>query len=466
MSPWRTMPGRDRIWLGLNTTILVSSAEPTSTQRLRALLADVAQADPECVLFRVADPTRPDRWRPAADVAEAQRVAADLPVVVVGSPDRESAARAVADLVETGTTGPTVRLFVAESGDGPGLVGLSIPHSWGDAMTVLGLARTLLSGPDPDGRLYTHVGEPRPKPLLAALRNRFGSLKALRTVPAARRAGVRDVPAGTPSGASAGGAARGAAGAVLGGGGTASAATALREDGTGAASGVVVMPVVLDRDAASTLKVWRRASGTGASTSSILMAGVRAALDAERVDLTDALVVAYDNRPYLPRGSSTRGNFASALRLRAADPHHPAEVHAVVHEANSAGRPLLALAAASARAALVRRPRWPSYPAPGGESDLSFAYVRIDRVLPTRLLAPTGGEAFVVVTTTPGAYGSVAVMVGDVSTEVHVTVTAHRSRIDEDAVRRALAAFAKDPVAWLPQVPADVAAPTEATTTA
>ncbi|WP_088283565.1 hypothetical protein [Kineosporia sp. A_224] len=191
MNGWETMPGRDRIWLGLNTTVFVSTADPSGVETVREVLRATAQADPGCALFRTAHPQRPDAWRPAADAEEALARAEALVVEALPGRDREAAAEAARAFVAAGTTGPTVRVFAHETTDGgAGLVGFTIPHAWGDAMTVLGILRTLVSGPDPDGRLWTHAGAGVDRPLAAALRHRFGSLAALRTVPAARRAAV------------------------------------------------------------------------------------------------------------------------------------------------------------------------------------------------------------------------------------------------------------------------------------
>ncbi|MBI4942101.1 MAG: hypothetical protein HY830_15255, partial [Actinobacteria bacterium] len=87
MNGWETMPGRDRIWLGLNTTVFVSTADPSGVEAVREVLRATAQADPGCALFRTAHPQRPDAWRAAADAEEALARAEAL--VVEALPGRD-----------------------------------------------------------------------------------------------------------------------------------------------------------------------------------------------------------------------------------------------------------------------------------------------------------------------------------------------------------------------------------------
>ena len=427
---WVRLPGRDRIWLGLHTAGLSSTTEPTGRDAVRARLREIAAADPGCVLFRQAHPRRPDLWRAARDVEEALARADALPVELLPGRDRASVTRALEEFVARGSTGPQVTIFVHETTDGgPGVVGYAIPHVWGDALTALGVGRSLVTGPDPGGRLWTHVGTPVRRPLAAALRLRFGRPSALRSVPAARRAGTS---------------------------GPAPAAEAAPSPASTASSSPAE-PVVLAGSITGTplrdLKAWRREHGGGASLNAVVMAVTRAALLAEGVALSGDLVVVYDDRIFLAPGSSTRGNFVSALRLRPADPCDPASVHDAVQAAMSAGRPLLALAAGATLSAAVRRPQWPAAPAAGGTPDLSFACVRSDRVLPPHLVRGADGENVLVCVTTPATHASVAAMVIDQGSEIHVTLTAHAPLVERDAVRRALGRLAADPVSLLP-VPA------------
>ena len=420
MTGWTRLPGRDRIWLGLHTAGVTTTTEPTGRDLVRARLREIAAADPGCVLFRQAHPRRPDLWRAPQDVDEALRRADALPLELLPGRDRASVTRALEAYVARGSTGPQVTIFVHETTDGgPGVVGYAIPHAWGDALTALGVGRSLVTGPDPAGRLWTHVGTPVRRPLLSALRQRFGTLAALRSVPAARRAGTVGAAVACPP--------------------------AVQVDG----AEPVVLATSIAREPLRDLKAWRRVHGGGASLNSVVMAVTRAALLAEGVTLSGDLVVVYDDRLFLASGSSTRGNFVSALRLRPADPCDPASVDEAVRAAMSAGRPLLALAAGATLSSTVHRPQWPVAPAPGGTPDLSFACVRSDRVLPPHLVRGADGENVLVCVTTPATRASVAAMVIDQGSEIHVTVTAHAPLVARAAVERALARLATHPVSLL-----------------
>lgn len=417
---WTRLPGRDRIWLGLHTAGISTTSGPTGRDLVRARLREIAAADPGCVLFRQAHPRRPDLWRAARDVDEALERADALPLEPLPGRDRASVTRVLETFVARGAAGPQVTIFVHETTDGgPGVVGYAIPHVWGDALTALGVGRSLVTGPDPSGRSWTHLGTPVRRPLLSALRQRFGGLAALRSVPAARRAGTMG-PA---------------------------VACAPAADVAGAEP--VVLTTSITREPLRDLKAWRRLHGGGASLNSVVMAVTRAALLAEGVRLSGDLVVVYDDRLFLAPGSSTRGNFVSALRLRPADPCDPRSVNDAVQAAMTAGRPLLALAAGATLSSAVRRPQWPTAPAPGGTPDLSFACVRSDRVLPPHLVRGADDENVLVCVTTPATRASVAAMVIDQGSEIHVTVTAHAPLVSRVAVERALARLATQPVSLL-----------------
>jgi hypothetical protein len=409
---------RDRIWLGVNSIQLATTADPVDVAGLRARVAALAEQEPSLRYFSTVDPARPDLYRHSSTPAQAAAVLAERGDGLVRPWPAADVETAVAELLQSDDGLPVPVLYAGRLPGGQGLVGHRFPHVLGDGLTAMAHLRRLVHGPDPASRAAPWPVAGVDKPLDAALRERYrGDLRRLLTELRA--------PRPSPSGP---------------------ALTGSGPDGAGPDHRVEVVVRHLGPAGTSALKEWRKAHQSGVSMMTMVAAAVRRGLaDTGLLPAEEGMFVAFDLRTFLPRGSSAGGNFISVTWLAPADPLSPRSVEEAISATSSSGRPLLGLAVGAAKEGLRRSTPVPVMPAPSARRDVAFSHMRVGKQLPPALLAAGDDPVMVVAGAVPSSVGGISVTIAEIGEHVTLTAVFCSPHTPRDPVVQVLDRFAAGP---------------------
>lgn len=381
---------RDRLWLGVNSIQLVTSAEPVDPAVLRERMTALAEQEPTLRYFSTVDPARPDRYQDSGTPAEAAAVLAARGDGLVRPWPQDDPERLIADLLQADDGRPEPVVFAGALPGGQPVLGHRFPHVLGDGLSAIAHLRRLVHGPDPASRAAPWPVAGLPKPLDTALRERYrGDLRRLLTELRA----PRPTPAGPPTAA------------------------------TGQGHRVEVVVRHLGPAGTGALKEWRKAHQSGVSMMTMVAAAVRRGLaDTGLLPAQEGMFVAFDLRTFLPRGGNAAGNFISVTWLAPADPLSPRSVEEAISATASSGRPLLGLAVGAAKEGLRRSTPLPGLPAAAARRDVAFSHMRVGKQLPPALLAAGDAPAMVIACAAPTSAGGISFTLAEIGE--HLTVTA------------------------------------------
>jgi hypothetical protein len=212
------------------------------------------------------------------------------------------------------------------------------------------------------------------------------------------------------------------------------------------------LSIVATRVAATRMAAFKSAArGSAATLSASLIVALRSALRSEDVPLSRDAMVIYNLRRYLPEGENVvSGNFVSGLLVRAANPDDAESLSDAMRVQIESARPLAALVVGVVKAGLVGVPSrlWRSV---GDRPSANLVFNNLGRAEAFDGLPWTASpdDRTCAIITRPGSPEDVTILMVMVAGVLHVTASFHANVLNEEAVNRALARFAADPVALL-----------------
>jgi hypothetical protein len=205
----------------------------------------------------------------------------------------------------------------------------------------------------------------------------------------------------------------------------------------------------VNADAESAVDEWRRANTGKAGSAAVWLYIVRQALRAADLQMTDRVMVGFDCRRYLPRGSTANGNFVMGVEVPLVDQDKLPTVGTRLRECTSSAVPLAAMGVLSARA-LLRVGRMPITPSSCNVGALaSVMYSDLGHIMSLDDLPWRGDtERDFTGLLDPGGPDSITVFNTRIGAARNISISFHDNVFDRRVIDKA-ADYLKDPIRFL-----------------
>jgi hypothetical protein len=400
----------DRPWIPYRGMLSVGPVTPPSVEQIRSSLRMVASAFPDQPLVSRFDPAAL-RW---------QRVAPDeledhLRTIVVGGYDIDAASLEEQSPVWVRDCDPLlpIKILVGEH-----CLTVLSSHALGDGRAEFALLERLLRCDERPEELLDWIGPSSDASTLRALTD-FYVRKPWRIIRTLRS--PRPAPASSVLPAA---------------------------DGPADSRPALVYSRA-DRETWSAIGEWRTRSFPEVSLASVLFMLICRAFASSGLDVdSSGFYMLVDNRRYLRGAAPLGGNLAKSVYVRPGDLSDPAKIQRTIRETVHSGRTLASSALSAAtnerqRRLLARTGRSTGW-VPNNEVILSLSYM--GRNTSFEALPWFGdGDRWLGGAGTTGSPSGISVFCAEVNGELHTSVTYVPGRVDEAAVRRALATLEAGP---------------------